>query len=406
MNAMPLLVPLAIASFALWWRWKSTRGWMALAALGLAFGIGLSTKLSFAWVIAGIALTQLAVYGIPRGVRLPHAAAFALLFVAGSAPLLMHNVTMPLHTVWFVGDQMDTTWAGQHNLDFAENFATRVGQLGKAMSGLGEARQQAGMQVSGFRYANEFCLFCAIAGLAGALYFAGASRGEERKRAAAAALLPLAMLPLSAFTVSVLSPAQLLPLLPFVFLLMAYSASRAWEHSLRGRVVALALLGLLVSAGVALDAKYLWLLQQSGGAGLRSDAMYMLGDYLSDKNLTRPVAMDWGFLPLFSATGGDVRPVEMFAYEPPGSSMPDAPFGEHSRELARQALSESGGSNVFLFHSTDCTVFPRFELLQAEAEAMGLTLVEAERFMEGSGRVVYTVFKAVPVEEAATLPSP
>ena len=216
-------------------------------------------------------------------------------------------------------------------------------------------------------------------------------------------MLPVALLALmvaqSAFTVSDLFITHYAMLLPLVPLAGGLAFAAVWQacrgikvqKPLRTLIAVLTLLAVLAWAGGDLwtTIRYHKALTVSGGHTAHSDASYALAGYLAEGGQAAPVALDWGIdAPVRFLTAGRVSPIEVFGYERLDAA--DAAYA------ARVGTFLDRPDTLYLAHTAENTVFGgRVEALAALAAERGLTLREAARFAERSGRPLFVIYRAV-----------
>ncbi len=316
----------------------------------------------------------------PRTPTLPDLLAFTVGLLVGLIPLIIYNLQTG-GTLVSVGGNLGTSFYGVNNADFFANLRGRWDQFQAVTEGrdhlwyLGGSFGNGGWQTA--------------LRLAALVIVGRAAFRRQRSRAPVAILLTLAFgVAQSAFTVSGLFPthfAIFAPLWPLVVALAAETIFNPFYEPMfmrlsgpplsafgvqHGRIGFVSMgmavlavgLGGLFARDVTVTLDYHRALQQSGGLGPHSDAVYRLTDFLKDA--AAPVAaMDWGFAPqVRMLTSGGVSPVEVFGY----SWDADAGFADR----ASAALDDP--ATLFVFHVSQETIFPRraaFEALVAQRGA-------------------------------------
>jgi hypothetical protein len=150
-------------------------------------------------------------------------------------------------------------------------------------------------------------------------------------------------------------------------------------------VLALALLSVLIFRDVWVSGQHHAMLQQSGGSGRFSDAIYKLAGWLDDNKVARPVALDWGIEKNVRVLTGDrVQPQEIFGYTPEAD--------EAFRHRAREALEDPQRQYIVLWDRF--AVYNRRQVFTEIANQMGRKVVETFIAHERSGLPVYVVLQA------------
>ena len=407
---------------AIWAQSNAKTAWRWAALLGLLCGAGVYAKLLFVWIIGGVAgalalvnLLGLLWQGVveprrrqgtrdtkysyffsswssslrafvvsipsarlfPRTPKIADLAAFTVGLLVGLIPLILYNLQTG-GTLASVGGNLGTSFYGVNNADFFANLRGRWDQFQAVTEGrdhlwyLGGSFGNGGWQTA--------------LRLAALVIVGRAAFRRRRSRAPVAILLTLAFgVAQSAFTVSGLFPthfAIFAPLWPLVVALAAETIFNPFYEPMfmrlsgpplsafgvqHGRIGFVSMgmavlavgLGGLFARDVTVTLDYHRALQQSGGLGPHSDAVYRLADFLKDA--AAPVAaMDWGFAPqVHMLTRGGVSPVEVFGY----SWDADAGFAD------RVSTALDDPATLFVFHVSQETIFPRraaFEALVAQ----------------------------------------
>ena len=392
-------------------RWQQTRQARWLWLTGLLWGLGVWAKLLFVWGIG--AMLVLAALGWLWRRRHPHAQAdqrqrpaarllvgFGLAFLAGVWPLLLFNLQTG-GTVASVVGNLNTSYYGVSNANFAANLAKRIEQLVILLQGhhfwyLGEV------------YANPVApwalgaLLAAVAlvGFEVYLAFEAPKPGQDDppapawlqhisaaapalwRRVLGLTLLAALIVVQSCFTVSDLFITHFALLLPLLPLLGAAAADLLARH---GRRPALLVFAVLLAWG-GFDAwdtvQYHAILSASGGYAAHSDASYRLTAYLEAQGMTAPIVLDWGIdAPVAFLAQSRVAPIEAFGYA--RLDQPDADFA------GRLAPFVADAGTVYLLHTPEFTVFQgRREGLAALAASQGRRVESLALFRERSGRPV------------------
>ncbi len=129
-------------------------------------------------------------------------------------------------------------------------------------------------------------------------------------------------------------------------------------------------------------------LADTGGHVTHSDAIDRLANWLDEREVKQPVALDWGIdAPVRYLTGNRVEPLEIFGYD--RLDAPDPGF----EQRAAQFLPDL--SRFYIARMPENTVFAgRHEALQDAAAARGLDLTVVEAFYDRSGKTMFVVLRA------------
>lgn len=342
------------------------------------FGVGITTKILFVWMLIPLGLTWLATNRSGRLKRsdLLHALPLSILaLLLGLAPLIAHNIPN-LDTLKFIlGNAAQTQTYGYNNLDFANNLRVAITQFLQMMGG-------------------DTLHFGAPAGLplgAVALVFAlgyeiiwlwRTRRAQPRGYFARAFLVfsIVGILPASTITTSSVGATYVFILVPFAWLLIAVAILDAFARKGSGpsKWLAPALTVILVVNHVFLNAATLNALNTTGGRGNWSDSIYALNAALQKDYAGRNlIAMDWGFRRnLQFLSNLSLAPQEV--YEP--TQRPSPKFNDMSAVLLRDP------QNVFLFHPPAQTFFSgRWEVFNREAQKAHKQVALEQVFSERDG---------------------
>ena len=405
-----VVVTLAVASVWLWLRWLRTGRPGDLYGLALLAGLGLWSKLLFLWIIGAMAGVTVVVWLIGRFARTATVLAFprpklrelllaGLLFLAALAPLLLFN-QQTSGTVQAIFGNLGQSYYGVENAAFVSNLAVRLDQMRTLLRG-------DHLWYLGATLANGWAPWLAAGLVALALILAAARWRSGRDRASlpvlGLALLFVALLLVqSSFTVSDLFITHYAIVQPFVVLLIALAADIILKSAERGssraelqvagsrRWTLLATCALLlVTLWLGLDAqtslRYHQALTRSGGLATHSDAINRLAQWLDERAVQQPLALDWGIeAQVRYLTDNSVRPLEIFGYE--RLDMPDPGFAAR----AGQFLDDP--TRLYLARAPQETIFQgRRAALEALAAEQGGHVATIERIYDRSGQAIFDV---------------
>ena len=393
-----LLLPLALAMALALRRGWETRSptWLGIAAL--AFGLGLSTKILFVWLLAPILLTAWLRRGDPRlrgGARDFSGRALAGIgaaFLVGLLPLLLHNLTDAATLQFLRANLFETQLYGHRNLDLWTNVWTQAGEFVRIMAG--DTQILAPRKPS---LVAAAALFLAI-GTTTLRCVRGTFESNDSSGVTGRLFLLLTLftvVPLSAISTSHIGATYLFFIVPFAWLLVAVSLRDGLEWlspRLGGsgaRFVVAATVVSLVLVHCLTNLRLQFALADNGGHGHWSDAIYTVAREVEQRYAGRPiVAMDWGFARNVEVlTEGRVRPIEAYEMRP----RPSPGFAGKCTEL----LAEP--SNVYLFHVPRHTAFRGvWEVFARAAEQSGRTLRLESTVHERDGAPLALIYTADP----------
>lgn len=398
-----IVVTLAVAAVWAGLRWQRTGRAGYLYALALLAGLGLWSKLLFLWVLGALAGVAGVVWLAGRRLGTPLFPRTALrqwllaglLWLLALAPLLLFN-QQTSGTVQAVFGNLGRSYYGVENAAFGTNLAVRLGQVGTLLRG-------DHLWYLGDSFANRWALWLAAGLTVLALGVAAANWRSGRERASlptllAALLFVFLLLVQSSFTVSDLFITHFAIVQPFVLLLVALAADIVLAAAAQARsarpparlgagVAALAIAGLALWLSVDAwnSVRYHQALARSGGLASHSDAIDRLAQWLDQRAVRQPLALDWGIeAQVRYLTGNRVQPLEIFGYE--RLDQPDDGFAGR----AGQFLADPTRS--YIVRMPEETVFRgRREALESLAAAQGQGLVVQEAIYDRSGRVMFVI---------------
>jgi hypothetical protein len=325
-----------------------------------------------------------------------------LLWLLALAPLLLFNQQTG-GTVQSIFGNLGQSYYGVENAAFGANLAVRLGQVGTLLRG-------DHLWYLGNSFANRWALWLAAGLTALALGLAAANWRSGRERASlptllAALLFVLLLLVQSSFTVSDLFITHFAIVQPFVLLLVALAADMVLAAATQARnarpparlgaglaALAIAGLALWLSVDAWNSVRYHQALARSGGLASHSDAIDRLAQWLDQRDVRQPLALDWGIeAQVRYLTGNRVQPLEIFGYE--RLDQPDDGFAGR----AGQFLADP--TRFYIVRMPEETVFRgRREALESLAAAQGQGLMVQEAIYDRSGRVMFVILGTASVQ--------
>lgn len=405
---------MATGSLYCFYLWYKKRKDVCFYLGSFLLGLGLCQKIIFLWFIMALGLAvftqtsnlkgmvsfrtwirdragKVVGFGIKRlGLSL-------LVFCVGLSMMLWYNLTTP-GTIRMIMSNLVVTSKGTNNLAFLTNFLKRVEDFRRVLSG-------DLFSYTGGSYANKFYvplfvvafLFCLVVSLL-------PISNINRKKRGFVLVLFITLFIFSCFTIGGLSPYHLLILLPLPQAIISLFVCDAGVL-LRGVVSSdwvrrmLTIVPLTVAMGIViLDLgvvkSYHRAMNETGGVGMFSDAIYDLADYLEDNAITTPLAVDWGFRKSIQLlTKGGVNPIEIFQY----GQEPNEGF---SREVFKRL---SDPNNLYLFHGAQFTAFRRYEAFEAVVRQANKAIQLERTFYQRDGTPVYYLYRVTTPGQAYSL---
>ena len=325
------------------------------AVLGFACGIGVWTRLNFAWLVAAAVLGALVGFGrraIPPIWHLAAAGAGALL---GSAPLIWYGVRSGgRDTLAFMAAYESVGRSAQHVVSRLHLLATSLLYDDEHRRGLWEGPP--------FLPVWQTAFVCSVVAAAVLAAFVGRADDPLHRwhRATTAALLALA-----AVMVATRLPVRghhLLTLVPFAAVAVVLAAARLLARHPASRPAVAVVAALYLGIALFWDWSAWRGLPRIGGTGQWSDATVALARYLDARRAPRVTALDWGFHnSIYVITSGRVQARELFWSDPDAPGAPvwtqeivphglylthvppyQYPMGAAPTERFREALNHSG----------------------------------------------------------------
>jgi hypothetical protein len=394
------------------WRSSGRRRWLLVA--GLLLGLGLWAKVLFLWWIVALALWSAAnsfvaeprqqhmggertrmntesdadghrssrksasISGVfsanPRSL-LPVGAGILI----GSAPLWLYNL-MTGGTLIALSRNVVQTEHGVSNLNVIHNLAAAVESFVVLLDGRY-------FWFQGGQFANHLNVVGFAAAIAAAIVLVR-MRPEWRKGLFLIGLLIAVIVAESAFTVSGIWATHLYILLPLpqmaaalgIVLVADWLGQRLrWARA----IVIVGALAAGMAANYQVDVSYHAALERSRGLSRFSDAIYELSTWLDERQFGIVYACDWGIQKNVQIlTQGRVNPIEIAGF----AGEPEEAFVRR----AEQALATPNA--VYVFHSTEDTVYVLYPAFKATADRLRVRLRIIEATRDHSGAPVHVIW--------------
>jgi hypothetical protein len=404
--AAPLL-PLALIFLLLLRRWWQTRQAKLLVGACFVFGLGLTTKLLFAWLLVPLGLTALIVLWLPgilKVLRSIHVGTWLLCaaaFCVGFLPFIIHNVPSGASFRFIAENAIQSQTYGHNNLDIIGNVKFEVADFLRMMGGdTLHFEAPAGLPLGAIAITLSV-LYTLVLCLRHRKSIPLSHNGQvppiahlpNHLRLRLFLLLSIVtVIPLGTISISNIGARHLFIIVPLAWLLVALCLEDSlgwlrmhWPHP-AARVTSIVLVAILPLNALVTNVMIQSFMVTSGGRGLWSDALYTLANTLNTHYAGRPaMAMDWGFgASVEFLTQDKTRMKEMYEYQPE----PSGKFADLATVMLRDA------SNVYVFHSPELTAFPGYlPAMQRQAAKQHKELVLAQTINERSGlanTLIYT----------------
>jgi hypothetical protein len=289
--------------------------WAAL--LGFACGVGVWTRLNFAWLVAAAVVGFLAGFGLRAVPPLRHVVAAVAGALLGSTPLLGYQVFT----------------LGRVTLEYVASFdaiprdsaflVERLQQLAAAL--LYDDEHRRGMWDGPALAVWQVALIGVLTAAAVVSGFVGGRADDPRRRWHRA--VSTAFLALAAVMMATRLPVRghhFLTLVPLAAVVIVLTATRLTSRRPRAWPAVAVAAAVYVAVAVHWDGTARRALVRTGGEGLWSDATVKVARHLQTREGPRVRAVDWGFhTSIFVLTKGRVEVREMFWHGVDGPGAPD-----------------------------------------------------------------------------------
>ena len=421
--ALPIL-PIALLFFLslhTWWQ-SRRQGYLILAAL--FFGIGLTTKLLFIWLLVPISITCLLISGVrntwqlARFLPLKTYVLSLFSFCLGLAPFIVHNLPSGASFRFIVENAVKSRAYGHNNLDFIGNIQFEALDFLRMIGGNTlHFDAPSGLPISavimvivlfytGFILLRYRTLITAHSDSHSGFLPTGKSIVTPmlpylRLRLFLFVII-ITVIPLGTISISDIGARHLFIILPLASLLVAISIGDfvlpmdASRRSNYGVATAIGVIAILVSNNSITNTLIENHLVVSGGTGLWSDSLYTLSKQIETAYASRPVmAIDWGFeRSIAFITQGNVYVKEMYEYLPE----PSLRFADTASVMLREP------NNLYLFHTPEFTAFKgHFEVLSQVAAKAHKRMELIGIFKERNGITNTLVYQAAAVSRSFTI---
>jgi len=372
---------LSLVLFVLWWKHQHVR---FLYAGAFVWGVGISHKVDFLWIVGGIVIAALAVQ--PKELlekfdwkKLSYAL-FSLM--AGALPIVAFNIATGGLTFAPLVERLfgEPAAAG---FSFLSALVERLRQLAEILNGnfIAELFAEKEIYTGIYRYVLTIVFLTSFLWL----LISVISKRKPYSYVGMTALWVFITVVLiaSCFSPTSLGGHHLLALNPALTTMFAVFAISVTHQSnvlqrLRFDKMFIPFVLLFLTYGSVSIHR---LLLQTGGTGYWSDAIYELSDYLEKKAM--PVAaMDWGFTNnLIVLSKGALRMDRVYAETWKNTDLPTT--------LERRL----NDTTLYLFHTQEFSVFPSLHKIFADAAiARGYRIRLDKEFTQRDGRVVYLIY--------------
>jgi len=321
MDSASILHLAAMGSLLLLWRWYSGKGEKYLYSGILMLGLGISIRAWFSWFAAAIFLLSIFYKGIWKKMKkhiLRHIMLGGIIFCAGIFLFIFYNFMSDFGTIRYIAEHFFATSDMKiDNSAYFSNLLSRLGHLGMWLDGKRSLIEQGGWYnrtpmkdiavnpISRGLFLFSFIYLWCIVFFKKSLY-------PVKRVLFVLSLFTLIML-FSPLTLSSLGGPHLFMLHPIVKIITAVAFIDIFVRFKAKKAIlyaAYAVFSIFIfkECAVTLDNGYLYF-NRTGGTGNNSDAIYTVSRYLKDKDIARPVIMDWGiYHNLIFLSGGDIRP--------------------------------------------------------------------------------------------------
>lgn len=371
----------SLALFIVWWK---KQHWGFFFAGVFVWGLGVSHKVDFFWIIGGIVIAAFTVWPkiFPR-LDWKNLALAVLFFLLGALPIVAFNIATGGLTFAPLVERLFGEPVGV-KLSFLSALVERLRQLAEILNGnfIAQLFAENEIYTGIYRYVLTTVL---LGGFVWLLISVILQRKPHYYLGMTALwVFIIVVLIASCFSPTTLSGHHLLALNPALTTMFAvFIISITHQSSLLQRLkfdkILIAFVLLFLTYGSLSINK---LLIQTGGTGYWSDTIYELSDYLEKKAM--PVAvMDWGFTNnLIVLSQGTLRMDRVYAETWKNTDL---------RKYLGQRLNDT---TLYLFHTQEFSVFSSLHKIFADAATTrGYWIHLDKEFTQRDGRMIYLVYK-------------
>jgi len=336
------------------------------------FGLGFTTKITFWWLILPLGVSF---FFLKKYLNLDIWQTFVSFdfFCLGAAPLLLYNIASKGGTFVRIFTQSPSI-----NYHILSNLAVRFTNFTALLnSNLTEFR-------FGSRYSTYFLYFFIVAAIFILLY--SFRHSETRKKNFFIVFLICSVLLQSIFTVSNLLELHLYLLVPFCLLL---ASEFLYIIYAKKKTLFFIIFVMILGSNIFVVYSYYRILNVTGGTTLMSDTIYELVDYLQENNISRPLAVDWGFAyNIRILTDNKVKPFEIFVYP-----HIEKEYQQIFEQLCRSVFINQ--DNVYIFTDSSTLTYDRFTQFNSIAESMLKKVVLEKTFYQRDGKPLYLLYRVI-----------
>lgn len=361
-------------------------------------GMGLFTKAWFLWYVIGLIAILIVFFRkwqakfTKKEISVTLVGG-ALSFCIAISPLIYYESKTSFSIVKFCKSQISQTRYGYHNLRYFRNLLDRVYHLKELPSAM-----QRGVELSSNKQAanlikgclNGFYFYLFILSLIWHGFTIIFKRKKFLIQRKVLLTLFFTMFLLTPFSLSTAVPEHLLILLPIMKIITGIFIYEFMNLLLIAKLTTAFLLIILLGAQTFNLQSYHSSIDETGGVGLASDAIYKVVNDLVLRDRKDVVLMDANLAHhIFVLSGGKVEEKFLFFVKADGVNFND--------EVLEKCMTEEleNRNNVYLFRSREFRIVDSFDWFSKLAEKQSKRVREMEKFYQRDGRLAYILYEVI-----------
>lgn len=374
-----LQVFLKLFAIVLLIKWWNTNGHKFLYISFFTFGLGVTHKVDFLWVIVGLSLSFGIIYlkSIKRKLTFKNIIFSTIFFCLGALPIVVFNIVTGGYTFSPLISKLSSPQPSV-TYSFLDNLLTRISQLIEIHNGNFISFLFCEKEV----YPNilkHFFSFISLLSIISIVISIIRSKKPDGFLNAIAVILFIIIVAIeTCFSPTELSGHHLLAITPFLIVLIVYGILTT---SFLNRMVRYIILFLFFISLFYSSITINRLLNDTGGTGSWSVRIYDLNRYLISENKD-VYALDWGFtnnLIVLSKSKLKINRLYIARW--------------HEQEIEKILKDAMRENSLFLAHSDKYTSFKEVKLkFFGIAKEIGYRVVNKKNFIQQNGDIVYEIY--------------
>lgn len=367
---------LAIAFLIIWWNKKSDK---FLYLSFLIFGLGVTHKVDFFWIIVGLGVAFGLIFykDILTRLKLKQIILSLIYFCIGAIPIVVFNIVTGGYTFSPLFSKLSSAHSGEA-FNFVHNLFTRINQLidihnGNFISFLFCEKE---IYTNALKYFYPFLLILSFVII---IVYSIRSKRENNISYATTLLLFIVIVIIeTCFSPTELSGHHLLAVTPFMTVIIVYSILTNKFLKVSVKYILLSILFIYLFYSSITINKFL---SETGGTGSWSDEIYDLNNYLLSEN-KEVYALDWGFTNnLIILSKGELKMHRLYTLKWDEKNL---------NKILAEAMNENA---LYLAHSKKYTTFHEIRKRFFEiARELNFKVIERKSFSLKNGENIYIVY--------------